>query len=125
MIVAAGVGLIASGTGWFVLVAGMIVFAYRLIGREEKGLVLSQGETYRTYCAALPRLFPSFLPKVLRAGRRPLWNQALVGESWMWALVAVVACYAVTLKIEAAYGIAGAVLLSFVIREIHRRQQAK
>ena len=39
VIVAAGVGLIASGTGWFGLVAGMIVFAYRLIGREEMDLL--------------------------------------------------------------------------------------
>jgi len=125
VIAAAGVGLIASRAGWFLLVAGMIVYAYRLIGREEMRLLLSQGETYRAYCAAVPRLCPSFLPRVARAGRKPIWKQALVGESWMWALAAVVACYALTLKIEAAYGIAGAVLLSFVIREIHRRQQAK
>jgi len=62
VIIAAGVGLMASGTGWFVLVVGMIVFAYRFIGREEMDLLLSQGETYRAYCAAVPLLSPSLLP---------------------------------------------------------------
>jgi protein-S-isoprenylcysteine O-methyltransferase Ste14 len=125
VIVAAGVGLIASRTGWFVLVAGMIVFAYRLIGREEMGLLASQGETYRAYCAAVPRLFPSLLPRVARAGLKPLWNQAVVGESWVWVLAAAVVCYALTLKIEATYGIVVAALLSFVLRQTHRRQRAK
>ncbi len=56
----------------------------------------------------------------LRLGR-PCYFQydfllaVLIGESWMWVLVAVVGCYAVIVKSEAAYGIAGAVLLSFAI----------
>ena len=89
------------------------------------GLLLSQSETYRAYCAAVPRLFPSFLPRVARAGLKPLWKQALVGESWVWVLAAAVLCYALTLKIEAAYGIVVAALLSFVLRQTHRRQRAK
>lgn len=125
LFVAGGVGLIASRLGCFLLVRGLLVFGYRLIGREEAGLLSSQGPTYGAYCAAVPRLFPRLLPKVARAGQKPLWNQALIGESWMWALVAVVVCYAVTLKIATAYGIAGAVVLSFVLRQVHSRRRVK
>jgi len=70
------------------------------------GFALSQGETYKAYCAAVPRLSPSLLPRVARAGLKPLWKQALVGESWVWVLAAAVVCYALILKIEAAYGTA-------------------
>jgi protein-S-isoprenylcysteine O-methyltransferase Ste14 len=56
LLMAIGIGLMASRTGWFVLVILMTLFVYRLLGREEAGLLKSQGNAYRAYLAAVPRL---------------------------------------------------------------------
>src|ERR1700733_1134652 len=44
-----GFGLMSSRIGFFILVLGMIFFDYRLILREEAGILASQGESYRAY----------------------------------------------------------------------------
>lgn len=36
VLLAAGMGLFASRLGWLILALGMVVFVYRLIGREER-----------------------------------------------------------------------------------------
>src|SRR5216683_6903348 len=60
---AAGVGVLASRTGWFFLVASMSFFCYRLILREESGLIEVQGESYRNYLKEVPRLWPAMRPR--------------------------------------------------------------
>ena len=66
-----GFGLMASRIGFVILVGGMIFFDYRLILREEGGLLASQGESYRAYWAAVPRLLPALRPKLPSAGHAP------------------------------------------------------
>jgi protein-S-isoprenylcysteine O-methyltransferase Ste14 len=83
---AGGMGLMASRLGWFVLFVGMAFFTYRLIFREEAELAASQGESYRAYVAAVPRLWPSWRPRVPSGGMKPRWFQAVVGEFMMWGL---------------------------------------
>jgi protein-S-isoprenylcysteine O-methyltransferase Ste14 len=61
---AAGVGVLASRLGWVVLVVGIYCFVYRLILREERGLPETQGESYRNYLKAVPRLWPALTPLV-------------------------------------------------------------
>jgi len=65
---------------------GNIFFLRRLIGREEAALVEAQGESYRAYLAAVPRLWPSLTPRVPAGGAQPRWRQAFLGEAWIWFL---------------------------------------
>ena len=93
-----GFGLMASRVGFGILVLGMIFFDYRLILREEAGLDASQGESYRAYCAAVPRLLPALAPRVPSAGSKPNWGDGFLGEAFMWVLAASVLAFAITLN---------------------------
>jgi protein-S-isoprenylcysteine O-methyltransferase Ste14 len=86
LLMAAGIGLLSSRTGWFLLVIGNILFLRRLIGREEAALLETQGEGYGAYLAAVPRLWPSLVPRVPAGVTQPKWPQALLGEGWLWIL---------------------------------------
>jgi protein-S-isoprenylcysteine O-methyltransferase Ste14 len=93
-----GFGLMASRIGFVILVAAMIFFDYRLILREEAGIMASQGDSYRTYCAAVPRLLPALRAKLPAAGRTPNWPGGFLGEAFMWVLAASVVAFAITLN---------------------------
>jgi protein-S-isoprenylcysteine O-methyltransferase Ste14 len=84
LLMAAGIGLYASRIGWFLLVIGQAFFVRRLIGREEAALLVTQGDAYRAYVAAVPGLRPSLRPRVSRGGTQPRWLQAFLGEAWIW-----------------------------------------
>jgi protein-S-isoprenylcysteine O-methyltransferase Ste14 len=98
ILLAFGMGATMSRAGFFVLVLGMYIFVYRLIFREESELSESQGESYRAYCAAVPRLFPSISPRVPAAGNVPHWQDGLLGESMFWLLGTSVVVLAITLN---------------------------
>jgi protein-S-isoprenylcysteine O-methyltransferase Ste14 len=98
IIMSVGFGTAMSRLGFIVLVIGMVIFSYRLILREEAELGESQGESYREYCAAVPRLFPSFSPRVASAGNVPNWKDGFVGELMFWGFGVSVAVLAVTLS---------------------------
>ena len=85
ILIACGIALTASRSGFVVLVLGVTFFQYRLTLREERALEATQGESYRRYLAAVPRLIPSLRPRVPAAGMRPRWGQAFMGELFMWA----------------------------------------
>ena len=59
ILMAIGIGLLASRTGFLILSLGTTVFVIRLLLREEADLLRDQGEPYRRYCTAVPRLVPS------------------------------------------------------------------
>jgi protein-S-isoprenylcysteine O-methyltransferase Ste14 len=98
LLLAVGMGLIASRTGFVILVAGHLIFLLRLIGREESELLATQGERYRTYFDAVPRLLPSLRPRVPAGGLQPRWPQAFLGEVFFWLLFAGTAWFAITLN---------------------------
>lgn len=98
LLMAAGIGLLASPIGWVVLMAGMTVFSLRLIGREEAFLRENQGADYQAYLERVPRLRPSLRPRVPTGGVEPSWNQAWVGEIGMWVLFIGSAYFALTLN---------------------------
>ncbi len=100
ILLAIGFGMMASRVGFFILVAGMIVFDYRLILREEAGIRASQGESYRAYCTAVPRLLPSLRPRLPSGGANSNWKDGLLGEAFMWFLAASVAAFAITLSLK-------------------------
>lgn len=115
ILMAMGIGLMASRIGFFVLVVGMMVFVLRLILREESELVRDQGETYRRYYAAVPRLIPSPAPRVPPAGNRPHWRQGMIAELMYWLFALAEAAFALTLNIVVFYaffvfGIAASIL---------------
>jgi hypothetical protein len=103
ILAAAGAGLLASRSGSFVLVAGMVFFVYRLIGREESGLLEAQGATYRAYLAAVPRLWPALRPRLPAGGMTPRWRQAWAAEAGFWIAALATLGYAVSLDLRVFY----------------------
>lgn len=102
---AVGVGLMASRTGFVLLSVGLTLFVVRLILREEAELREHQGEPYQRYCAAVPRLVPSFAPRVPPGGNIPQWAQAFRAEAMYWLLAVAVAAFAATLNIKIFWGV--------------------
>jgi len=98
VLLALGMGLLASRTGYAVIVIGMTAFCLRLIRREEAELQQSQGESYRRYCAAVPRLLPALSARVPSGGGVPNWRDAAAGESFIWGFALGMVVFAVTLS---------------------------
>ena len=86
LLLALGLAAFASRLGALVLVVGMFLFCYRLILREEAGLLATQGESYRRYFNAVPRLWPSLRPRVPSGGAKPNWRDGFSGEIFMWTI---------------------------------------
>jgi protein-S-isoprenylcysteine O-methyltransferase Ste14 len=99
---AAGIGVLASLSGFVFLVLANWIFVYRLIFREEEALRQSQGQSYRAYCETVPRFWPSLRPRVPPGNRRPQWGQALGGESFVWLFGLAELLVAITLRPLAA-----------------------
>jgi protein-S-isoprenylcysteine O-methyltransferase Ste14 len=111
LLLGVGIGSVASPLGFLVIVAGLLVFFLRLIGREEAELSAARGSGYEAFRAAVPRLVPSLLPRCPRSGARPQWRQALVGELMAWCQLAAVASLAITLDPRWFYAL---IALSFL-----------
>src|ERR1700730_14274869 len=99
---AAGIGVLASRSGFVFLVLANWIFVYRLIAREEEALRQSQGESYLAYCKSVPRFWPSFQPRVPGGNRPPQWGQAFAGESFVWLFGLAEVAIAITLRPLAA-----------------------
>lgn len=80
VLLALGLGTMASRFGFAIVVAGIPVIVYRLILREEAGLLASQGERYREYFRAVPRLIPALHPRVPSGEARPDWVDGFTGK---------------------------------------------
>jgi protein-S-isoprenylcysteine O-methyltransferase Ste14 len=126
-LLALAMGLIASRLGFAVLMLGTCFIFFRLIGREEAELLASQGESYRRYYDAVPRLWPSLRPRVPASGARPLWGQAIVGETLFWVLVLACIWIAVTFNGRGFQWICGAgiVLYILLLSVWKRKREAK
>jgi len=85
MFFAMGMAMMTSRTGAVILIAGNLLIVLRLIGREETDLERAQGESYRAFLAAVPRLCPSLRPCLPAGGMQPKWLQSILGEAWLWA----------------------------------------
>jgi protein-S-isoprenylcysteine O-methyltransferase Ste14 len=96
--IAAGIGVLASRSGFIFLVLANWIFVYRLIFREEESLLKNQGASYRAYCRAVPRFWPALKPRVPFGNLRPDWRQALAGESFVWIFGLAELLVAITLR---------------------------
>ncbi|MFZ0333719.1 MAG: methyltransferase [Candidatus Acidiferrales bacterium] len=113
VLLAAGMGFLASRLGWCVMTFGLLFFYYRLIFREEAALTASQGESFRAYCAAVPRFFPSLFPRVPASGAKPRWGQAFGGELFMWGFALSVVAFAIALSIRVFWIVLGVSLFGY------------
>jgi protein-S-isoprenylcysteine O-methyltransferase Ste14 len=95
---AAGIGVLASRSGFVFLVLANWIFVYRLILREEKSLLKTQRESYRAYFQAVPRFWPALKPRVPSGNLRPDWGQAFAGESFVWLFGFAELLFAATLS---------------------------
>jgi protein-S-isoprenylcysteine O-methyltransferase Ste14 len=96
MLVAAGIGLAASRSGFVLIAVAITFFQYRLTRREEAALEATQGASYRNYLAAVPRMLPSLRPRIPASGARAQWGQAIRGELGMWGYAATCVAFAAT-----------------------------
>lgn len=124
ILLAMGMGFLASPLGWCVMVFGLLLFYYRLVLREEAALLQSQGESFRAYCAAVPRFLPAVRPRVKVSGAKPSWGQAFAGEIFMWGFAASVISFAITLQMRTFYVVLGISLLGYALYWVSRRRSA-
>ena len=125
VLLGAAFGFLASRVGFVVLVLGLTVFTYRLIRREESGLLATQGEAYRKFLSAVPRFVPSLAPRLPSGGMKPRWGQAWLGEAPMWLLALSVAGFAATLSERAFNTMVGIALVGYVLRLLVERTRKR
>jgi len=100
VLLALGMGALASRTGFVVLQVLMLLFCYRLIFREEAELCAAQGEQYEAFKKAVPRLCPSLTPRIPSAGGKANWAAGFKAEGWMWCFALAIVLFAITLKLK-------------------------
>ena len=115
IMISIAMGLMASRLGFLVLVIGNTVFVYRLILREEAGLEATRGNSYRAYCAAVPRLLPALSPRVSAAGSVPDFWAGLLGELFFWTFTASLLVFAVTLNQRLYYWVLGCAFIVYAL----------
>ena len=96
LLIAVGLGVWTSLPGFVLLMTLLPLHLMRLILREELELERSGAESYRAFCAAVPRLLPSLAPRVPASGATPVWSQAFWGEMFVWGFAAASVTWAVT-----------------------------
>jgi protein-S-isoprenylcysteine O-methyltransferase Ste14 len=126
ILLAFGVGFAASRSGFVVLVLAITFFQYRLTLREEGALLATQGESYRRYVAAVPRMIPSLRPRVPAGGMRPRWGQAFYGEFFMWGFALTFVLFVATGNNRILmWGCIGSVALVLLMGRLNTRATAK
>ena len=128
-LLAVGYSVMASRLGALLLIASIFAFNYRIILREERELGLAQGEEYARYRRAVPRLFPSFRPRVPGSDRKPDWGAGLLGEMFFWGLALALLVFTITFDLRAyffAFGLSfGVYFLCLGIIGFKKRSRAR
>lgn len=103
-LLALGYSVMASRLGAVLLIAGIFAFNYRIILREERELMLVQGENYARFLNSVPRLWPSLRPRVDSPkwgfAHKPDWGAGLLGEMFFWGLAFGLLIFALTLDLR-------------------------
>lgn len=124
ILMAAGIGLLASPAGLLFLVGAHWLLVYRLIFREEEALRQSQGECFLAYCSAVPRLWPSLTPRVPSGNHSAQWGQAFAGETFIWIFGLAELCLAITLKTGPALAVFGLGFVAYFIMSCRVRKRS-
>jgi protein-S-isoprenylcysteine O-methyltransferase Ste14 len=128
MLLAVGIGLLASRLGFLVIVVGLAIVMLRLMGLEESNLAREQGQSYLEFCKKVPRIWPALRPRVSRGGVVPRWGQAFMGEIFMWGFFVAMAAFVVTLNVRTTWWIIAVALTLYVVRSYFlyfRRRRAE
>ena len=104
VLMAFAMGVIAPALGGALMVIGIPVFCLRLIGREEAALEAEQGERYRAFVRAVPRLWPSLRSRIPAGGGRADWTNGIAAEAYFWSFALGVVGFALSLNILWLYG---------------------
>jgi protein-S-isoprenylcysteine O-methyltransferase Ste14 len=123
ILIAFGLGLTLSRTGFFVAFFGMFVWVMRLILREEAELRETQGESYRAYCSAVPRLVPSLRARVPPADAKPNWVDGILREFFWWGATLAVVLLALTSNGEISEWVFFASFVVWIIMLVTRRNK--
>jgi protein-S-isoprenylcysteine O-methyltransferase Ste14 len=83
--------LLMPPSGAVFCIVGVGLFQLRLIGAEEAFLSARLGEPYLAYRTRVPSLLPALRPRLAASEVRPAWVSAVVGEVYMWGVVAAFA----------------------------------
>ncbi len=104
VLLSVAMGMVAPVIGCVVMIVGITVFCYRLIGREEAALEAEQGDRYRAFKRAVPRLWPSLRARIPASGDVPDWTSGLSAEAFFWSFALGMVGFAVSLNILWVYG---------------------
>jgi protein-S-isoprenylcysteine O-methyltransferase Ste14 len=119
-LIAIGIGMLASRAGLLFMAVAMLLFTYRLIRREETTLLVSQGEGYRRYFTAVPRLIPSLLPRLPASGAKANWLDGFTGELFMWGGAAAMAVFTATENIVYFWIVLGSAFAIYFLQSFLR-----
>ena len=123
-LLAIGLGVLASRLGFVVMVVGMFVVTWRLILREEAGLLATQGEGYRRYFNAVPRLWPSLRLRIPSGGAKPNWRDGFTGEIFMWSIAIGMTAFVITRRIWMFWLVMGAGFAIYFLQAYLRKRPA-
>ena len=119
------VSILMPPSGAIFFVVALFVQILRLILGEEAYLAEQQGEPYLVYKTRVPRLFPSFVPRVPASPAKPRWPEAILSEIYP---VGMTLCFAVLAWRYNALLLTQAVVISFglslIVRAFIKRPQA-
>jgi protein-S-isoprenylcysteine O-methyltransferase Ste14 len=113
ILMAISMGSMMSRIGLPLVIAGMIVFCYRLALREECELAETQGASYLFYKDAVPRMWPAVKPRVPSSGKHADWSAGFKAEFWYWGFAAALFAFAITLKLSLFFVVMTASLALF------------
>jgi len=99
ILMAFAMSLFAPAAGAPLILLGIPLFCLRLIGREEAALEAGQGEGYRAFMRAVPRLLPSWRARIPAGGSSPDWRSGFAAEVFFWSFAFGVASFALTVNI--------------------------
>lgn len=111
--------------GWPIVVIGIPLFCYRLIGREEAALAMEQGESYRAFLKAVPRLWPAIRARIPAGNSKPDWTSGLAAEAFFISFALGITAFAIFIDIRWFYaGLLASPLLSWLAGLATRKRKA-